>query len=100
MNKGLCSALAALIFSFYCFSALAEVRQAHTLQDSALRAEPSASAASVGQVGNGSCDAQQAVIGACRQRETLHRRTEQAHDEAMAENRTGADALSSILPGL
>ncbi|WP_394233910.1 SH3 domain-containing protein [Pseudomonas anguilliseptica] len=51
MNKGLCSALAALIFSFYCFSALAEVRQAHTLQDSALRAEPSASAASVGQVG-------------------------------------------------
>src|SRR3990167_7274962 len=33
MNKGLCSALAALIFSFYGFSALAEVRQAQTLQD-------------------------------------------------------------------
>lgn len=51
MNKGLCSALVALIFSFYGFSALAEVRQAHTLQDSALRAEPSAAAASVGHVG-------------------------------------------------
>ena len=51
MNKGLCSALAALIFSVYGFSALAEVRQAQTLQDSALRADPSASAASVGQVG-------------------------------------------------
>lgn len=50
MNKGLCSALAALLFSFYGFSALAEVRQAQTLQDSALRADPSASAASVGQV--------------------------------------------------
>ncbi|WP_339522338.1 SH3 domain-containing protein [Pseudomonas sp. EA_35y_Pfl2_R111] len=51
MNKGLCSALAALVFSFYGFSALAEVRLAHTLQDSALRAEPNASAANVGQVG-------------------------------------------------
>lgn len=51
MNKGLYSAIAALLFSFYGFSALAEVRQAHTLQDSGLRAEPNASAASVGQVG-------------------------------------------------
>lgn len=51
MNKGLCSALAVLIFSCYGFSALAEVRQAQTLQDSVLRADPSTSAASVGQVG-------------------------------------------------
>lgn len=51
MNKGLCSALAALIFSVYGLSVLAEVRQAQTLQVSALLAEPNGSAANLGQVG-------------------------------------------------
>lgn len=50
MNRSLCSALAALLFALCSTSSLAELRQAHTLQDSALRAEPNTSAASVGQV--------------------------------------------------
>lgn len=50
MNRSLCSAIAALLLGLYSVSGLAELRQAHTLQDSALRAEPSTSAASVGQV--------------------------------------------------
>ncbi|MGB4073135.1 SH3 domain-containing protein [Pseudomonas sp.] len=50
MNRSLCSAIAVLLFGLYSVSSLAELRQAHTLQDSVLHAEPSASAASVGQV--------------------------------------------------
>lgn len=51
MNKSLCSAFAALLFSLYGLYALAEVRLAHTIQESTLRADANASSASVGQVG-------------------------------------------------
>ena len=51
MNKRLSGVLVALTLSLCATATLADVRQAHTLQDSALRAEPSTAAASVGQVG-------------------------------------------------
>lgn len=51
MNKLLHSALAALLLSLCSSLALAELRQAHTVQDTELRAEPNNAAASLGRIG-------------------------------------------------
>jgi len=54
--------LAALLLAFHSSLALSELRQAHTVQDSELRAEPNHNAASLGRIGK-----QNAVLVQARQ---------------------------------